>query len=380
MAEDKTKILVVDDDPFVREMLADILQSDGYQTDTAGDGKEALGVIEKGNGLGLILSDMNMPGMDGLELIREVRRRGLDTPIIILTGNNEISVAIEAMNSGANDYLIKDENIQDTVTLSVAKVIEKQELKRQNQRLMEDLARENDRLEREKALAQKVQRNILPRDIRAEGFEVGSYYRPSDKIGGDFFDAWRTARGTHFLIGDVSGHSTSSALIMAVCKGMLQSLGFTMDDPVEIVATANRMLCEILTDGGMFLSLVYAVHDHESGRLRVVSAGHNPVFIAGDGELGVVESTGPVMGWDAGDAWEAVDLPLARGSCLALYTDGLVEIKDASGAEFGEERLKGLLRGGAEPSLLIGEVIDEVASFGGGVFPDDLTLFVINKV
>lgn len=125
MAKQKFKILVVDDDPFVRDMLAFILESNDYLIDTAVNGIEALQKYSADPNIGLIVSDMNMPEMNGLELIKELRNNKADVPIIILTGNDEVSVAIEAMNCGANDSLVKDENIQDTILISVAKVLEK---------------------------------------------------------------------------------------------------------------------------------------------------------------------------------------------------------------------------------------------------------------
>ncbi|MBF0506376.1 MAG: response regulator [Nitrospirae bacterium] len=148
MEAEGTKILVVDDDQFVRDMLAMILDAGGYGVETAENGLEALKKLRGGSDAEVIISDMNMPEMDGNELIREIRKNDEDIPIIILTGNNEISVAIEAIHSGANEYLLKDENIQDTVILSVEKVVEKYRLKKQNLQLIDDLARKNVELEK----------------------------------------------------------------------------------------------------------------------------------------------------------------------------------------------------------------------------------------
>ncbi|MDA8165947.1 MAG: response regulator [Desulfobacteraceae bacterium] len=135
MAERKAKVLVVDDDSFIREVLASILEGEGYDSLTAGDGKEALAAFGADpGGIGLIVSDLNMPEMSGMELIGKVREAGSEVPIIILTGNSEISDAIAAVRSGANDYLEKDENIQDTIVLSVEKVLEKHALKQRNTR------------------------------------------------------------------------------------------------------------------------------------------------------------------------------------------------------------------------------------------------------
>jgi CheY-like chemotaxis protein len=136
-----TKILVVDDDPLARDMLAAILDAAGYEVETAENGLEAVIKWRSGLGADVIISDMNMPEMDGNELISEFRKNDEDVPIIILTGNNEVSVAIEAIRNGANEYLLKDENIQEAVILSVEKVVEKVRLKKQNLQLMDDLAR-----------------------------------------------------------------------------------------------------------------------------------------------------------------------------------------------------------------------------------------------
>jgi len=379
MAAEKTKVLVVDDDLFIRDVLADILLSENYAVDTAEDGAEAFAKFSADPAIGLIISDMNMPQVSGLELINRLRAMGSDVPVIILTGSNEISVAINALNCGANDYLLKDENVQETVSISVSRVLEKYELKKQNAQLMADIKLKNERLEKDRLLAQNVQKNILPRGLSFPGVDIGTFYRPSDKIGGDFFDAWDTDSGLHFMLGDVSGHSTSSALIMAVSKGIFHSLGHTMRSPIDILCTANRMLCDILQDSGMFLSLVYAVFDRTTEELSLVSAGHNPVFLVKDGSMLTNESTGPVLGWDADDTWVAAKHQFNPGDTFFLYTDGLTEAMNASGEEFGEERLQALLKEPAVPDRLVERIFQEVTDFNMGKFSDDLTMFVMRR-
>lgn len=147
MEPDNTTILVVDDDSFVRDMIAMIIEANGYAVATAENGAAAFRQCMDGERADLIISDMNMPEMSGLDLIRNLRENSIDTPLIILTGNSEISAAVEALNNGATDYLLKDANIQDTVILSVEKSLEKYRLKKQNIRLMEDLAGKNRELE-----------------------------------------------------------------------------------------------------------------------------------------------------------------------------------------------------------------------------------------
>ncbi|MCP4105390.1 MAG: response regulator [Desulfobacteraceae bacterium] len=132
------KVLVVDDDAFVRDMLGVILESENYIVETAENGVDALVRYSDDPGKNLIISDMDMPEMNGLELIRQVRKINTDIPIIILTGNNEISVALEAINKGASDYLLKDENIQDTILIAVQKVIEKHLLEKRVDSLLKN--------------------------------------------------------------------------------------------------------------------------------------------------------------------------------------------------------------------------------------------------
>lgn len=147
MNESAYTVLIVDDDIFVREMIADIFQSVNYLTETASSGHDALQKLSSDSTFDVIVSDMNMPEMNGLELLKEIRKSGRDVPVIILTGNEEISIAIEAMNNGANDYLLKDENIQETIPLSAKGVLEKHELKRHNLQLMDELIDKNRQIE-----------------------------------------------------------------------------------------------------------------------------------------------------------------------------------------------------------------------------------------
>ncbi|QTA82105.1 Two component system response regulator/histidine kinase [Desulfonema limicola] len=166
------KILVVDDDNFVKAILTEILESEGCIVKTAEHGIDGLEKYAENPDIDLIISDMNMPEMDGLSLIKELRARQADVPIIILTVNTEIDVALNAIRHGANDYLLKDENIQDTILISVERVIEKYQLKKQNLMLMADLEQKNSELEKsnQELIELNIQKNkflgIAAHDLR----------------------------------------------------------------------------------------------------------------------------------------------------------------------------------------------------------------------
>lgn len=144
------RVLVVDDDIFVREMIGEILEDSGFKVTQAEHGREALEIFTASthDHIDLIVSDINMPEMNGLELVDSIRATDKDTPIIILTVNSEIDTAVKAIRKGADDYILKGSAIGDTLPLSVAKVLEFYDLKIQNRELILDLSRKNSELER----------------------------------------------------------------------------------------------------------------------------------------------------------------------------------------------------------------------------------------
>ncbi len=125
MSAEKTKILIVDDDPFMQEILAAILEGEGYAVAMAEDGGGAFSEFCADPHIGLVLTDMNMPDMNGLELIRKIRGQGREVPAIILTGDADMLKDQEALKMSACDILVKDENVQETLASFVAGVLEK---------------------------------------------------------------------------------------------------------------------------------------------------------------------------------------------------------------------------------------------------------------
>jgi two-component system, sensor histidine kinase and response regulator len=142
----KKKILVVDDDALVLSILSSLLSESHYEVETAENGKQALVILD--DSFDLLLSDLEMPEMSGLELLESLRKSKNNIPVVILTGNQEISVALDALKLGANDYVIKDENITETVLTAVANSLERKMLLDQNSRLIENLMKAKDDAEK----------------------------------------------------------------------------------------------------------------------------------------------------------------------------------------------------------------------------------------
>ncbi len=138
---DATKVLLVDDDPLVRDFLSETIQSDTFDVETCKDGLEAWDYCQKHKDINVIVLDIVMPKIDGMTLMKQLRDSGNEVPIIILTSKGEVSVALKALNEGASDYLIKDEGIQKTIMHSIDRVLEKKRILDENKQLMAELER-----------------------------------------------------------------------------------------------------------------------------------------------------------------------------------------------------------------------------------------------
>ena len=112
------KVLIVDDDPEFRKAMGRMFEKSGYETKITGDGNEALEVLSNET-FDLIISDLRMPKLDGVELMSEIRRKGLETPIIFLTAYGEVESYMDLMNLGAFEYVNKP--IKGQEILDVAK-------------------------------------------------------------------------------------------------------------------------------------------------------------------------------------------------------------------------------------------------------------------
>lgn len=148
MGQEKQKVLVVDDEAFAREFLSEMLRSHGYVVDAAADGRDAFARYQKVDDYTLIISDMIMPEMSGLDLLKKIRLEGGEVPFIILTSSYDISTAVDSLKSGANDYVLKSEDAEDAILLSIEKALEKQQILQKNRQLAGELAEKSSQLER----------------------------------------------------------------------------------------------------------------------------------------------------------------------------------------------------------------------------------------
>jgi signal transduction histidine kinase len=186
------KLLIVDDDIFFRKMLPMKLKSKGFIIETVDDGLAALEKFSADRDINMIICDLEMPGMSGLNLIQSLRNIDNDVSIIVLTANDDISVAIQAIHSGANDYILKDEHILKTLLISVESVWEKHQLKINNLQLMRDLSQKNN------ALQESNQELVRLNQLKSRFLGLAAH---------DFRNPLTSIRGlSELLLGEAFGH------------------------------------------------------------------------------------------------------------------------------------------------------------------------------
>ncbi|HWR50755.1 MAG TPA: response regulator, partial [Bryobacteraceae bacterium] len=131
----KSRILVVEDEDKLRRVLELQLKSAGYDVDCAGTAEEALRAVDR---VDLVLTDLRLPGMNGLELLSSIRRQNTRTPIIVMTAFGTVETAVEAMKSGAFDFLMKPFSL-DHLTTVIGKALNIRALEDENRRLKAEL-------------------------------------------------------------------------------------------------------------------------------------------------------------------------------------------------------------------------------------------------
>src|SRR6187431_940672 len=135
---EKPRVLVVDDEKFIRDILADFLGMEGYVVRTADDGSSAVAELSRAR-YDMVISDLKMPRMGGLELLKEVARTHPETLTVIMTGFGTVETAIDAMKQGAYDYILKPFKVEEIVHI-VQRGLEKRRLAAENIRLREALS------------------------------------------------------------------------------------------------------------------------------------------------------------------------------------------------------------------------------------------------
>lgn len=204
---------------------------------------------------------------------------------------------------------------------------------------------ERRRLESELELSQIVQRALLPQSIpHIKGVELAAFSRPSEIIGGDYFDFFNYRDGAHGLvIADVSGHGVAAGMLMSSLQTALRTMAPDTEVPSEILERINRFYIHNI-NFTTFITVFLARFDPETRILTYINAGHNPpvVYRKETGEIHWLTRTAPAIGLAEDFRPGTESVTLEQGDSLLLYTDGLTEALNMDKEQFGHERLAAL--------------------------------------
>ncbi|WP_426809076.1 two-component system response regulator RssB [Pseudomonas sp. WOUb67] len=390
MQKTSATLLIIDDDDVVRASLAAYLEDSGFSVLQAGNGQQGLQVFEE-HQPDLVICDLRMPQMGGLELIRQVSERAPQLPVIVVSGAGVMSDAVEALRLGAADYLIKP--LEDLAVLehSVRRALDRSRLVLENQRYRDKLETANRELEASLHLLQEdqtagrqVQMNMLPESPWVAGeFAFEHQIIPSLYLSGDFVDYFRVdERRIAFYLADVSGHGASSAFVTVLLKFMTTRLMFELKrskmrefKPSEVLSHINRGL--INSKLGKHVTMVGGVIDEEAGLLTYAVGGHLPLpVLHTPGHTRYLEGRGLPVGLFDEATYQDLVVELPPQFSLSLMSDGILDLLPGDTLKDKEAALPEIVKAA-------GGSLDGLRQRFGlatlGDMPDDIALLVLSR-
>ncbi len=339
--QQKHKILVVDDEPDLEPLMLQrmrrYIRTGQYEFVFAHDGVEALQALDEDKGIDMVLSDINMPKMDGLTLLQRIPDVAPDIRAVIISAYGDMKNIRIAMNRGAFDFVTKPVDFDDlkfTIDRTLKHIAEWKDALSARDKLVV--------LQNELNVASMMQQSILPNQFaRNSDYRLFGTMQPARNVGGDFFDVIGLQDDQVGLaIADVSGKGVPAALFMMSSRTLLKSAAIRADTPGAALSEVNNVLNED-NDACMFVTMIYAVYDPKTNVFSYASGGHDPpVVIHADGSSSRLPATeGLALGVMPDFEFGHLTYELQPGDTIVLYTDGVTEAINAEEEQLGLDRL-----------------------------------------
>ena len=383
------KILSVDDEMDLELLLTQYfrrkIRKGEYEFSFAHNGLEAMTMLLKNKDYDIILSDINMPEMDGLTLLTKINEmRNPAMKCIMVSAYGDMGNIRQAMNNGAFDFATKPIDLDD-LSLTIEKAIEQIKYIRE----MQEEHTELESIKGDLAVAREIQLAILPRIFppfpeNESQIDIAAQMTAAKDVGGDFYDFFRIDDDRiGFVIADVSGKGVPAAIFMAVSRTLIRATGIRGGSPAECMTYVNELLTKESVDC-MFVTVFYGIYNIQTGEITYCNAGHNPPFILKqDRRVEMLQMPkDPFVGAVEGITYHEEKMVLEKGDMLFMFTDGVNEAMNESLEEFGDSRLEETLKGVTTHSCQ--EVIDTVtanvkAFVGEAEQSDDITMLVFKR-
>ncbi|HTO20225.1 MAG TPA: two-component system response regulator RssB [Pseudomonas sp.] len=391
MHNPSAKLLIIDDDEAVRTSLAAYLEDSGFAVEQAGNGHMGLELFQRERP-DLVICDLRMPQIDGLELIRRIGELDNPAPVIVVSGAGVMSDVVEALRLGAADYLIKP--LEDLAVLehSVRRALDRARLRHENALYSEKLEATNRELQASLHLLQEdqdagrqVQISLLPdTPWAADGFSFSHQIIPSLYLSGDFVDYFRLDdRRIAFYLADVSGHGASSAFVTVLLKFMTTRLlyesrrGGKLPEfkPSDVLSHINRGLINLKL--GKHVTMLGGVIDLPTDRLTYSIGGHLPLpVLYQNGQAEYLQGRGLPVGLFEEATFEDREVQLPEAFSLTLLSDGILDLLPGETLKEKEAALPRMIgaAGGTLAGLRQTFGLNEL-----GDMPDDIALLVLSR-
>ena len=384
MKQGTYKILVVDDEPDVEPLVLQRMRRDirsrKYEFVFAHNGVEAVELLNKDESIDMVISDINMPQMDGLTLLEEISEINPNIRSIIVSAYGDMKNIRTAMNRGAFDFVTKPLDFGD-LRVTIERTLHHMEEWREALSSRDKLVA----LQNELNVASGIQQSILPTVFPSrDDYQIYASMEPARNVGGDFFDVVRLEDDRVGLaIADVSDKGVPAALFMMSSRTWMKGAAISSPEPGTVLGEVNALLHED-NDTQMFVTVLYAVYDPETGEFTYASGGHDaPLLVHSDGSSELLPLTGGIaLGIVSDLAYGQNSVVLDHGETLVLYTDGVTEAMNGEGEQFGIERLRKVFSGRApkDANEAAHKVFEAVNTFADGAAQsDDITCLTLRR-
>ena len=378
MSNRQHRILVVDDEPDIEHLVLQRMRREirrgDYIFEFAHNGLEALERLNENDNIDMVVSDINMPHMDGLTLLEQIPKVDPNIKSVIVSAYGDMKNIRTAMNRGAFDFVTKPIDFED-LRVTIDRTLEHLEMLR-------DALASRDKLvaiQHELGVANQMQQSILPTVFpKTDRFSLHASMTPARDVGGDFYDFVPLAGGKiGMTIADVSDKGVPAALFMMSSRTLIKGAAIGHSQPSAVLSEVNDLL-EADNTSAMFVTVLYAVFDPKSGQLTYASGGHDPpIVLRRDGRVEAQPNTGGIaLGIAPGFRFGQHTVQLEPGDRVALFTDGVTEAARADEEQFGMARLNEAIKNLAsgDASEMTDSILDAVHEFvSGAPQSDDIT-------
>lgn len=395
------RILVVDDLEANVRLLEGMLRVAGYTSVDSTTDPTQVCQLHRKNQYSLILLDLQMPVMDGFQVMQDLQDIETDgyLPVLVITAQPDQK--LRALQAGAKDFVGKPfdmaelrarvRNILEVRLLHMkakdhSQVLEQtvRELETSREEIRVKNLAERERSERELTLAQQTQESLLPRSLpEFENYRIHAFSSPTRYVGGDFYDFLQLSSGEWMgVLADVSGKGIPAALLSSMLLGALSVEFHTCTDAALTLKRVNRLLCEKSLPQQFVTLFLFLLRPDGTG--YYFSAGHNPAYLfrAATGTIEEIKSTGFFLGMFDAAEYPPQMLCLNQGDILMVNSDGLTDAQNPQGEMFGEEKLLEIIRREAKKGSQIVErkILEAIEEFTEALpQTDDITFLLVEK-